>query len=330
MSVKDLLSQDEIDALLHGVDDGDVDTSDDDSGAEDLGEGVERYDLANQDRIVRARMPTLEMINERFARASRTSFFNLLRKGIDVTVDGIQVMKYSDYLSTLYVPTSMNLMTMAPLKGTALLIFDAKMVYRVVDQFFGGDGRHAKIEGREFTGTEMRIVNRIIEEAFKDLADAWRTVHPLKFELVGSEMNPAMANVVTGNDIVVVSSFQIDMEGGTGEMQVVIPYAMFEPIKGIIHSGMVDQKRSKDDIWHQTIKRDLGMARVSINLKVLERELTLRDVMQLSAGDVIPVEMPEYTALEINAVPIYNCQLGQSHGNLAVKINGRINAAELK
>lgn len=330
MSVKDLLSQDEIDALLHGVDDGDVDTSDDEAGDSDLGEGVERYDLANQDRIVRARMPTLEMINERFARYSRNSFFNLLRKGVDVTVDGIQVMKYSDYLSTLYVPTSMNLMRMEPLKGTALLIFDAKMVYRVVDQFFGGDGRHAKIEGREFTGTEMRIVNKIIEEAFKDLSESWRQVHPIQFELVGSEMNPAMANVVTGNDVVVVSSFQIDMEGGTGEMQVVIPYAMLEPIKGIIHSGMVDQKRSQDNVWHQTIQKDLGKAPVGLNLKVLERQLSLREVMQLQAGDVIPVEMPEHTTLEINAVPIYNCQLGQSHGNLAVRINGRINAAELK
>lgn len=329
MSVKDLLSQDEIDALLHGVDDGDVETADDEVDS-DLGEGVERYDLANQDRIVRARMPALEMINERFARYSRNSFFNLLRKGVDVTVDGIQVMKYSDYLSTLYVPTSMNLMQMSPLKGTALLIFDAKMVYRVVDQFFGGDGRHAKIEGREFTSTEMRVVNRIIEEAFKDLTESWRTVHPLSFELIGSEMNPAMANVVSGNDVVVVSSFQVDMEGGAGEMQIVIPYAMLEPIKGIIHSGMLDQKRATDNMWQKTIQKDLAMAPVDINLRILERELTLRDVLQLRAGDVIPVEIPEHTALLVSSVPIYNCQLGQSHGNLAVKINGRINAAELK
>jgi len=329
MSVKDLLSQDEIDALLHGVDDGDVETADDEVDA-DLGEGVERYDLANQDRIVRARMPTLEMVNERFARFSRTSFFNLLRKGIDVTVGGIQVMKYSDYLSTLYVPTSMNLMHMDPLKGTALLIFDAKMVYRVVDQFFGGDGRHAKIEGREFTSTEMRVVNKIIEQAFKDLEESWRSVHPMKFELVGSEMNPAMANVVSGNDVVVVSSFQVDMEGGAGEMQIVVPYMMFDPIKSIIHSGMLDQKRAQDSHWNSAIKRDLAFAPVNVNLKVLECELTLRDVMELAAGDVIPVEMPEFTRLEVDNVPLYNCQLGQSHGNLAVKIASRIKTTDAK
>lgn len=329
MSVKDLLSQDEIDALLHGTDEGDVETAEEQDDT-DLGEGVERYDLANQDRIVRGRMPALEMVNERFARQSRTSFFNLLRKAVDVTVDGIQVMKYSDYLSTLYVPTSMNIMRMSPLKGTALLIFDAKMVYRVVDQFFGGDGRHAKIEGREFTGTEMRVVNRVIEEAFRDMADAWRSVHPIEFELVGSEMNPAMANVVAGNDVVVVSNFQVDMEGGAGEMQVVIPYAMFEPIKALIHSGTMDQKRSTDNAWQQSIQKDLALAPVGINLKVLERELTLRDVMQLREGDVIPVEMPEYTVLEVNSVPIYNCQLGQSHGNLAVKIAKRTSNADVE
>lgn len=329
MSVKDLLSQDEIDALLHGTDDSEVETADEADDA-DLGEGVERYDLANQDRIVRGRMPALEMINERFARLSRTSFFNLLRKGVDVTVDGIQVMKYSDYLSTLYVPTSMNIMRMSPLKGTALLIFDAKMVYRVVDQFFGGDGRHAKIEGREFTGTEMRVVNRIIQESFRDMADAWRSIQQLEFELVGSEMNPAMANVVAGNDVVVVSSFQVDMEGGAGEMQVVIPYSMFEPIKALIHSGTMDQKRSADNAWQQSIQRDLGFAPVGVNLRVLERELSLRDVLQLRAGDVIPVEMPEYTLLEVNGVPIYNCQLGQSHGNLAVKVAKRIKTADIK
>jgi len=327
MSVKDLLSQDEIDALLHGTDEGDVETADD-SDDVDLGDGVERYDLANQDRIVRGRMPALELINERFARLSRTSFFNLLRKGVDVTVDGIQVMKYSDYLSTLYVPTSMNIMHMSPLKGNALLIFDAKMVYRVVDQFFGGDGRHAKIEGREFTSTEMRVVNRVIETAFKDLTEAWKQVHSIDFELVGSEMNPAMANVVSGNDVVVVSSFQVDMEGGPGEMQIVIPYAMFEPIKALIHSGTLDQKRATDNVWQQSIQKDLGMAPVSINLRVLERELTLRDVMQLQEGDVIPVEMPEFTTLEVNNVPIYNCQLGQSHGNLAVKVAKRFSRAD--
>ncbi len=321
MSVKDLLSQDEIDALLHGGDDG----ADEESPEEqvELGEGVVLYDLANQDRIIRGRMPTLEMVNERFARYSRTSFFNLLRKAVDVNVTGLQVMKYSDYLSTLYVPTSMNIFQMSPLKGSALLIFDAKMVYRVVDQFFGGDGRHAKIEGREFTHTEMRLVGKVIEQAFIDLAEAWRPTYPVEFELTGSEMNPAMANIVSGNDVVVVSSFEVDMEGGTGEMHVTIPYSMLEPIKELIHSGSAESQRKKDNSWAPVLRKDLELARVALNLKILSRQMTLREVVELQAGDVIPVEMPEFTSLEVNGVPLYDCQLGQAHGNLAVQVKSR-------
>lgn len=327
MSVKDLLSQDEIDALLHGVDDSETEEEELAGSGDD---SVEQYDLTSQDRVVRGRMPTLEMINERFARYSRTSFFNLLRRAVDVNVQGIQVMKYSDYLSTLYVPTSLNLMRILPLKGTALLIFDAKMVYRVVDQFFGGDGRHAKIEGREFTHTEMRIVHKVIRQAFQDLSEAWRPAYQVSFELVGTEMNPALANIVSGNDIVVVSTFQIDMEGGPGEMHITIPYSMFEPIKTLIHSGSHESNRSKDEAWSGAVVRDLKMAPVALNLKVLEHEMTLRDVMALQAGDVIPVEMPEYTRLEVGGVPLYDCQLGQAHGNLAVQIKRRVRTLEQK
>ena len=159
MAVQDLLSQDEIDALLHGVDDGLVDTeSDSEPGS------IKSYDLTSQDRIVRGRMPTLEMINERFARYTRISMFNLLRRSADVSVGGVQVMKFGEYVHSLYVPTSLNLVKMKPLRGTALFILDAKLVFKLVDNFFGGDGRHAKIEGREFTPTELRVLLLLTEQ----------------------------------------------------------------------------------------------------------------------------------------------------------------------
>ena len=153
MAVQDLLSQDEIDALLHGVDDSDVD-----AGLDDSEDGVNSYDLSTQDRIVRGRMPTMEMVNERFARYTRISLFNLLRRTADVSVGGIQVIKFGEYVHSLYVPTSLNMVRIKPLRGTALFILDAKLVFKLVDNFFGGDGRHAKIEGREFTPTENRVV----------------------------------------------------------------------------------------------------------------------------------------------------------------------------
>ena len=202
--MQDLLSQDEIDALLHGVDDGDIDEEDPGDS-----EGVKSYDLSSQDRIVRGRMPTLEMINERFARYTRISMFNFLRRSADVASGGIQIMKFGEYIHTLYVPTSLNMVKARPLRGTSLFILDAKLVFKLVDNFFGGDGRHAKIEVREFTPTELRVVRIVLDRAFTALKEAWRAILPLEFDLMNSEVNPSMANIVSPSEVVVVSTFHV-------------------------------------------------------------------------------------------------------------------------
>jgi flagellar motor switch protein FliM len=322
MSVKDLLSQEEIDALLHGVDDGDVDTAEE---AEEFESGAVRaYDLASHERIVRGRMPTLEMINERFARSTRNSLFNLLRKTTDVTVGGVQVMKYGDYINTLYVPTSMNLVKVPPLRGTALFIMDAKLVFKLVDNFFGGDGRHAKIEGRDFTPTETRLVYKVLDLCFVDLKEAWKPVMRLDFERFGHEMNPAMANAVSPSEVVVVSTFQVDLEGGMGEFHITMPYSMLEPIRDLLVSGFQRSENQKDDRWVKALRRDIVLAPMKINVCVAKRELTLRDVMAFMPGDIIPIEIPEHLTLKANAVPIFNCKMGTSRGNLAVKIVNQI------
>lgn len=204
--MQDLLSQDEIDALLHGVDDGDIDTYEE---ADET--GVKSYDLASQDRIVRGRMPTLEMINERFARYTRISLFNLMRRNADVSTGGVQIMKFGEYIHTLYVPTSLNLVKVRPLRGAGLFVLDAKLVFKLVDNFFGGEGRHAKIEGREFTPTETRIVQMVLDQVFTDMKEAWQAVLKVDFEYLSSEVNPAMANIVSPSEVVVVSTFHIEL-----------------------------------------------------------------------------------------------------------------------
>ncbi|WP_067866485.1 flagellar motor switch protein FliM [Neptuniibacter marinus] len=321
MSVKDLLSQDEIDALLHGVDDGDVETSEE-IEVED-GE-VRPYDLASHERIVRGRMPTLEMVNERFARYTRLSLFNLLRRSADVTVGGVQVMKYGDYIHTLYVPTSMNLVRVSPLRGTALFIMDAKLVFKLVDNFFGGDGRHAKIEGREFTPTETRLIHKALEQFFLDLEEAWHPVKELSFEHLGHEMNPAMANVINPTEVVVVSTFQVDLEGGAGEFHVAMPYSMLEPIRDLLVSGFQNNEDEKDERWQIALQRDILMAQLPLDMVVAQQDMTLRDVLELEAGDVIPIELPSSFELKANKVPVYRCTMGVARGNLAVKIVDQI------
>lgn len=313
--MQDLLSQDEIDALLHGVDDGAVETDIDFDP-----KAVKNYDLTSQDRIVRGRMPTLEMINERFARYTRISMFNLLRRTADVSVGGIQILKFGEYVHTLYVPTSLNMVKFRPLRGTALFILDAKLVFKLVDNFFGGDGRHAKIEGREFTPTELRVVQMVLQQAFVDLHEAWRAVKKIDFEYINSEVNPSMANIVSPSEVVVVSTFHVELDGGGGEMHITMPYAMVEPIREILDAGLQSDSDERDDRWVNALREDIMDAKVDLEAEIVTRELTLRDIVELRAGDIIPVNMPTTHVLTANGVPMFNTQLGRSGENLALKI----------
>lgn len=316
--MQDLLSQEEIDALLHGVDDGAVDIEPDYAPGE-----ARAYDLTSQDRIVRGRMPTLEMINERFARYTRISLFNLLRRSADVAVGGIQIQKFGEYVHTLYVPTSLNMVKLRPLRGTGLIILDAKLVFKLVDNFFGGDGRHAKIEGREFTPTEQRVVEMVLQQAFKDLQEAWKTIMPIEFEFVNSEVNPAMANIVSPSEVVVVSTFHVELDGGGGDMHITLPYAMIEPIRETLDAGMQSDVDDVDERWVRSLREDIMDATVVMNGTVVEHTVTLRDIIDLEPGDVVPVDMPDSVVLTANGVPILHARLGRSRGNLALQILGR-------
>ena len=319
MAVQDLLSQDEIDALLHGVDEGVIDDEQDSEPG-----SVKSYDLTSQDRIVRGRMPTLEMINERFARYTRISMFNLLRRSADVSVSGVQVMKFGEYVHTLYVPTSLNLVKMKPLRGTALFILDARLVFKLVDNFFGGDGRHAKIEGREFTPTELRVVRMVLEQAFADLKEAWQAVKDVQFEYVNSEVNPAMANIVSPSEVVVVSTFNIELDGGGGDMHITMPYSMIEPLREVLDSGVQSDVDEHDERWVRALREEITAAKVPLSSTVVRTELKLRDLLSMQAGDVIPVEMPEHMVLCANGVPTFKARLGAARGNLALQILGPI------
>ena len=315
MAVQDLLSQDEIDALLHGVDDGLVQAE----AAAEPG-SVKSYDLTTQDRIVRGRMPTLEMINERFARYTRISMFNLLRRSADVAVGGVQVMKFGEYVHSLYVPTSLNLVKIKPLRGTALFILDAKLVFKLVDNFFGGDGRHAKIEGREFTPTELRVVRMVLEQAFIDLKEAWQAIMEVNFEYINSEVNPAMANIVGPSEAIVVSTFHIELDGGGGDLHVTMPYSMIEPVREMLDAGFQSDLDDQDERWSKALREDVLDVSVPLSATVARRQLRLRDILHMQPGDVIPVELEDELVMRANGVPSFKVKLGSHKGNLALQV----------
>ncbi|HSW14070.1 MAG TPA: flagellar motor switch protein FliM [Solimonas sp.] len=318
---RDLLSQDEIDALLHGVDSGAVDTEPPPSAP---GE-ARSFNFASQDRIVRGRMPTLEMINERFARLFRISLFNMLRRTPELSVAGIEMQKFSEYTHSLFVPTSLNLIRVKPLRGTALFIFEPRLVFTVVDNFFGGDGKLAtKIEGREFTPTEMRVIQLLLRQAFVDLQEAWSPVMPLEFEYMNSEVNPHFANIVSPSEIVVVSKFKIELEGGGGHLHVTFPYSMLEPLRQQLDAGMQSDRVDKDERWSLALREQIKDAEVEVETELVRTQISLRQLVNLKAGDVLPINMPKVLDLCVGKLPLFRGTLGVSNGNHALQITETI------
>ena len=317
MSINDLLSKDEIDALLHGVDSGSVDTAE---PAPPPGE-ARSYDFASQDRIIRGRMPTLEMVNERFARLWRIGLFNLIRRSAEISVRGIELIKFGDYLHSLYVPTNLNLVRFKPLRGTGLIVFEPTLVFAVVDNFFGGDGRyHTRIEGREFTATEMRVIQLMLKQAFVDLREAWSPVMNVDFDYINSEINPHFANIVSPREYVVVSRFHVELEGGGGEIHVTLPYSMLEPIRELLDAGIQSDRIDRDESWNSTLREQLMLAEVTVSSVLAQKRIDLRQLTRLKVGDILPIELPSSVPVCVEDIPVFTGEFGLSHGRNAVKI----------
>ncbi|NRA60072.1 MAG: flagellar motor switch protein FliM [Psychrobium sp.] len=319
--MNDLLSQDEIDALLHGVDDVDEDE------VEDSGDGksAAEYDFSSQDRIVRGRMPTLEMVNERFARHLRISLFNLMRRTTEVSINGVQMLKFGEYIHTLFVPTSLNMVRFRPLKGTALITLEARLVFILVDNFFGGDGRYpAKIEGREFTPTERRIIQLLLKIVFEDYTEAWAPVMDVEFEYLDSEVNPSMANIVSPTEVIVVCSFHIELDGGGGDFHIALPYSMLEPIRELLDAGVQSDKEDTDQRWSAALKEEIMDVEINLDVELGEIDLTLRDILGMKTGDIIPFDMPEELIVRAEGLPSFRGKLGRVNDNYGIKISSVI------
>jgi flagellar motor switch protein FliM len=319
VSSEKILDQAEIDALIHGVDTGAVSTE----PAALPGE-ARPYDFQNQMRIVRGRMPTLEMINERFARLFRVSLYNLLRRSPEISVAPVSIKKFSEYVHTLHVPTNLNLVKINPFRGTALIVLDPKLVFAVVDNFFGGTGRHAKIEGREFTATEQRIIHMMLRNVFADLHEAWSHVAPIEVEYLQSEINPHFANIVSPSEIVVITSFHVELDGGGGELHITMPYAMIEPLREVLDSGMASDRVEKDDRWNVCLREEIEDAEVELSTLLGRTSLTLAELVNLRPGDILTCDFTGKVLVLAEDVPMFRGSFGLSRGQQAIKFEERV------
>lgn len=314
---QDFLSQEEVDALLKGV----TGETDDAAETNEDSSGVKAYDLGRQERIVRGRMPTLELINERFARLLRVGLFNYMHKSTEISVGPIKVQKYSEFIRNLVVPTNLNLVTAKPLRGTALVVFDPNLVFLVVDNMFGGDGRfHTRVEGRDFTLTEQRIIRGLLNVFFNEYEKAWKPVFEIKFDYVRSEMNTQFANIATPSEIVVSNTFTVELGGNSAEMHLCLPYAMVEPIRDVLYSTMHSEQAGSDRRWSSLLTRQMQLAEVELVVPMGGATLTFAEILNLKVGDVIPIQVDEQTQATVDGVPVLECHYGVRNGQYAVKV----------
>lgn len=316
------LNQDEIDSLLS-------EPSDQEQDANNANGSAPRpYDLANNDKNIYSRVATLGLINEKFGRNIRASLNTFLKRNVEVSVLGLKILKYEEYVNSLFIPTSINLIKMSPLKGLALFVVESKLVYAIVDNYFGGEGKvNFKSEAREFTETENRITRMLIETFFKDLKEAWQSILDLQCEYKGIEVNPSMANVVNLSDLLIISKFHFELDGGGGDFHICMPYSMIEPIRELLTAGVKAEKEVSDEKWIQRIREEIVEAQVDANCVLTHKKVSLRDVMRFKNGDVIDIEIPEEIVLKVCNIPMFSANFGTFEGKYAVKIVDKLKKA---
>ena len=266
-------------------------------------------------------MPTLEIINERFARLLRIGLFNFLHRSSEVSIGPVRVSKYSEFIRNLVVPTNLNLVHMKPLRGTALMVFDPNLVFLLVDNLFGGDGRfHTRVEGRDFTQTEQRIIQRILGIVFETYSKSWEPVYPVEFEYIRSEMNTQFANIATPNEVVVSTTFTIELGPVSGEMHFCTPYSMIEPIRDLLTSSLQGETLEMDKRWIRLMTQQIQTAEVEIIADLGVAKSTLGKILNMQVGDIIPLTVPTTVEAKIDGVPIMECTYGRLNGQYALKV----------
>ncbi len=338
-----VLTQSEVDALLNAVAEGNTEVtpgagstnaaaggggvSADGSPWDSLGEPPEAevtpYDLTNQDRVIRGRMPTLDIIYERFIRLYRISLSNALRKIATISIISTDLLKFGEFVNTLPIPSCMCILRFESLRGPALLVFESKLAYALVDSFFGGTDRpYTKIEGKEFTRIELSIMRKVMDLALKDLEEAWAPVHRADISFLRTEVNPQFVGVVPPSDVIISTTFEIELENASGTIALVIPYSTIEPIKNKLNASFQNESDRTDKEWALKLETHLRGSEANITVNLGMATITVGDLINLNVGDIIPLSQDADGELDvlIEGVPKLKCFLGSSRGNRAVQV----------
>jgi flagellar motor switch protein FliM len=321
-----ILSQDEVDALLMGIT-GESQKLEQEEVQEG---GIRDYNIASQERIVRGRMPTMEIINERFARNIRIGLFNFIRKSPEISIGGIKVQKYSAFLREIVVPTNFNIVSVRPLRGSGLIVCDPTLVFAVIDALFGGGGKfHTRIEGRDFSPTEQRIITRLVEVVIAEYKKAWHGIYPLELEYQRSEMQPQFANIATPSEIVVATSFTLEVGETTGTIHFCIPYSTLEPIRDVLYSTIQGDSNEPDRRWVNLLKQQIQAAQVDLVAELAHAPATVEQLLAFKVGDFIELDLKPGIQAKVSGVPVLECHYGTSNGKYALKVDQLLSSLQM-
>ena len=318
-----ILSQEEVDALLRGISGGEIETETETVDVRDPAD-IMPYDLTSQDRIIRGRMPTLDMTNEKFSRAFRTTLSSLLRKVTSVSAISVDMIKFGEFLKTLPVPTSLHLFRLDPLRGSGLIVFEAKIIFMLVDILFGGTGKDTfKVEGREFTAIESNVIRRVVINALTDMEKAWKSLIEVKMTYQRSEMNPQFVYIASPTDVVIVINFEIEVESSSGMMTLCLPYAALEPIKDKLQAGFQSEQMEADQSLVERFKKNILRSNVEIIVELGTTQISSRDLVHLQRGDVIQLDgsVASEVSIMVEGIKKFMGRPAIYRGNQAVQIS---------
>jgi flagellar motor switch protein FliM len=320
------LSQAEVDALLEGVT-GESQKLEEEAPPTD---GVRGYNLSSQERIVRGRMPTMEIVNERFSRNLRMGLFNFIRKSPEITVGGVKAQKYSAFLRELVVPTNFNIMAVRPLRGNGLVVCEPTLLFGVIDSLFGGNGKfHTRIEGRDFSPTEQRVITRLVDVIAEEYKKAWIGVYPLELHYQRSEMQPQFATIATPSEIVVSTSFTLEIGDITGSLHMCIPYATLEPIRDVLYSTVQGDAMEVDRRWVRLLSHEIQAAELNLVAELAKTQATVEELLAMQVGDFIELDRLPAIQAKVEGVPLFECQYGTHKGKYALRIERKLRGSEL-
>lgn len=323
--MEQILSQDEVDALLKGISGGDIEEPEESVSDEDL--DLQAYDFSRQQGIVQLRMPAMDVINDTFLRTMRISLANSMRKVIDVTAVPVELERFGAFVRTLPVPSSLQVFKMDPFRGNALVVLEPKLVFALVEAFLGGSGRrNVRIEGRDFTAIEQRLIQRVVTLILHDLEKAWITVHPIEVSYVRSEINPQFAKICEPEDVVIINRYEVDMDRAIGSITTCIPLANLESIKSKLITSFQREQNEEDMLLRKSLSEAIKNVMVPLKVELGKAFIPAGDLIQLGVGDIIQLDRRKDDLLPafVAGVRKYMGTPGIHRGNQAFLIKRKI------